>query len=323
MDRATARAAMERVLSGQLTPVQVAGLAVALRAKGGTADEITGMAEGMISQPTPVELDRDTVDIVGTGGDRVNTVNVSTMAALVAAGAGAKVVKHGNRAASSACGAADCLEALGVGVDIDPKRHAAVLEEIGLAFLFAPWYHASLRYAAPARKELGIQTTSNLLGPLTNPAGAPNQVLGVYSAELVPLMAEVLRKLGSRHVMVVHSDDGLDEISLAAPTQVAELKEGEITRYTIAPEALGIERQSLAALKATSAEDSLRLVKAALSGEGAAADIVALNAGAALYCAGIADSLKEGVMVAQDAQASKLPLEKLRELSHFTSVFKG
>lgn len=170
MDRGTAAAAMERVLSGELTPVQVAGFAVALRAKGETADEIAGMAEGMISQAIPVELDRDAVDIVGTGGDRANTVNISTMAALVAAGAGAKVVKHGNRAASSACGTADCLEALGVGVDIDPERQADVLDEVGLTFLFAPRYHASLRHAAPARKELGIQTTFNLLGPLTNPA---------------------------------------------------------------------------------------------------------------------------------------------------------
>ena len=170
MDRGTAAAAMERVLSGELTPVQVAGFAVALRAKGETADEIAGMAEGMMGQATPVELDRDAVDIVGTGGDRANTVNISTMAALVAAGAGAKVVKHGNRAASSACGTADCLEALGVGVDIDPERQADVLDEVGLVFLFAPRYHASLRHAAPARKELGIQTTFNLLGPLTNPA---------------------------------------------------------------------------------------------------------------------------------------------------------
>ena len=169
---------------------------------------------------------------------------------------------------------------------------------------------------------MGVRTLFNILGPLTNPAGAPNQVLGVYAPELVPLMAEVLKTLGSRHVMVVHSEEGLDEISLASPTLVAELKEGEITQYTITPEELGIERQSLATLKANSAEDSLRLVKAALSGEGAAADMVALNAGAALYCAGVADTLKEGVMVAQDAQASKLPLEKLKELSHFTSVFK-
>ena len=212
MDRATARAAMERVLSGQLTPVQVAGLAVALRAKGGTADEITGMAEGMISQPTPVELDRDTVDIVGTGGDRVNTVNVSTMAALVAAGAGAKVVKHGNRAASSACGAADCLEALGVGVDIDPKRHAAVLEEIGLAFLFAPWYHASLRYAAPARKELGIQTTSNLLGPLTNPARPYAAAIGIADGVMAPLVADALAARGTRG-LVFHGENGLDELT--------------------------------------------------------------------------------------------------------------
>lgn len=210
----------------------------------------------------------------------------------------------------------------GIYLDLKPDQVARCIEQVGVGFMFAPNHHPAMRYAIGPRREMGVRTLFNILGPLTNPAGAPNQVLGVYAPELVPLMAEVLKTLGSRHVMVVHSEDGLDEISLASPTLVAELKEGEITQYTITPEELGIERQSLATLKAASAEDSLRLVKAALSGEGAAADMVALNAGAALYCSGVADTLKEGVMVAQDAQASQLPLEKLKELSHFTSVFK-
>ena len=232
------------------------------------------------------------------------------------------MAKHGNRSVSSSSGSADLFDVAGIYLDLKPDQVARCIEQVGVGFMFAPNHHPAMRYAIGPRREMGVRTLFNILGPLTNPAGAPNQVLGVYAPELVPLMAEVLKTLGSRHVMVVHSEEGLDEISLASPTLVAELKEGEITQYTITPEELGIERQSLATLKANSAEDSLRLVKAALSGEGAAADMVALNAGAALYCAGVADTLKEGVMVAQDAQASKLPLEKLKELSHFTSVFK-
>ncbi|NIC08075.1 anthranilate phosphoribosyltransferase, partial [Billgrantia bachuensis] len=197
---------------------------------------------------------------------------------------------------------------------------ARCIEQVGVGFMFAPNHHPAMRYAIGPRREMGVRTLFNILGPLTNPAGAPNQVLGVYSAELVPLMAEVLENLGSRHVMVVHAEDGLDEISLAAPTRVAELEDGEIRHYTITPEEFGIERQELAPLKVVSAEDSLRLVREALVGDGPAADIVSLNAGAALYCSGIADTLKEGVLMAQDAQASKLPLEKMKELADFTRV---
>ncbi|NLC21637.1 MAG: anthranilate phosphoribosyltransferase, partial [Halomonadaceae bacterium] len=190
-----------------------------------------------------------------------------------------------------------------------------------VGFMFAPNHHPAMRHSVVARREMGVRTLFNILGPLTNPAGVPNQVLGVYAPELVPLMADVLRRLGSRHVLVVHAEDGLDEISLAQPSRVAEVKNGEISEYTIAPEQFGIERQSLDPLRVSSAEESLRLVKKALVGEGPAADIVSLNAGAALYAADIADTLKEGVALAQDAQASKLPLEKLKELAHFTRVF--
>ncbi|MGO2010096.1 anthranilate phosphoribosyltransferase [Vreelandella alkaliphila] len=317
-------ALMRQIMTGEASDAQIGGLLVGLAMKGESAEEISAAAQVMRELMKRVELHTDNVvDIVGTGGDGANLFNVSTAASFVAAAGGAHVAKHGNRSVSSSSGSADLFDIAGIYLDLKPEQVARCIEQVGVGFMFAPNHHPAMRYAIGPRREMGVRTLFNILGPLTNPASARNQVLGVYSPELVPLMAEVLRKLGSRHVLVVCSEDGLDEISLAAPTRVAELKDGEITEYTITPEELGIERQSLATLKAASAEDSLRLVKAALSGEGAAADIVALNAGAALYCSGVADSLKEGVMVAQDAQASKLPLEKLRELSHFTSVFKG
>lgn len=316
-------ALMRKIMTGEASDAQIGGLLVGLAMKGESAEEISAAAQVMRDLMKRVELNvENVVDIVGTGGDGANLFNVSTASSFVAAAAGAHVAKHGNRSVSSSSGSADLFDIAGIYLDLKPDQVARCIEQVGVGFMFAPNHHPAMRYAIGPRREMGVRTLFNILGPLTNPAGAPNQVLGVYAPSLVPLMAEVLRKLGSRHVMVVHSDDGLDEISLAAPTRVAELKEGEIREYTLTPEELGVERQSLATLKAASAEDSLRLVKAALSGEGAAADMVALNAGAALYCAGVADSLKEGVMVAQDAQASKLPLEKLKELSHFTSVFK-
>ncbi|MCA1771613.1 MAG: anthranilate phosphoribosyltransferase [Halomonas sp.] len=316
-------ALMRQIMTGEASDAQIGGLLVGLAMKGESAVEISAAAQVMRDLMKRVELNADNiVDIVGTGGDGANLFNVSTAASFVAAAAGAHVAKHGNRSVSSSSGSADLFDVAGIYLDLKPEQVARCIEQVGVGFMFAPNHHPAMRHAIGPRREMGVRTLFNILGPLTNPASAPNQVLGVYAPSLVPLMAEVLKKLGSRHVLVVHSEDGLDEISLAAPTQVAELKDGEITQYTINPEELGIERQSLATLKAASAEDSLRLVKAALSGEGAAADMVALNAGAALYCAGVADTLKEGVLLAQDAQASKLPLEKLKELSHFTSVFK-
>lgn len=316
-------ALMRQIMTGEATDAQIGGLLVGLAMKGESAVEISAAAEVMRELMKRVALDTDNVvDIVGTGGDGANLFNVSTAASFVAAGAGAHVAKHGNRSVSSSSGSADLFDIAGIYLDLNPEQVSRCIEQVGVGFMFAPNHHPAMRHAIGPRREMGVRTLFNILGPLTNPAGAPNQVLGVYSPELVPLMAEVLQQLGSRHVMVVHSEDGLDEISLAAPTLVAELKDGAIHHYTIEPETLGIERQSLASLKANSAAESLQLVKAALAGEGAAADMVALNAGAALYCAGVADTLKEGVMVAQDAQASGLPLEKLRELAHFTSVFK-
>ncbi len=313
---------MRQIMTGEASDAQVAAFLMGMAMKGETAEEISAAAQVMRELMKPVHLDAENVvDIVGTGGDGANLFNVSTAASFVVAAAGGHVAKHGNRGVSSSSGSADLFAVAGIHLDLDAEQVARCIEQVGVGFMFAPNHHPAMRYAVAPRREMGVRTLFNILGPLTNPAGAPNQVLGVYSPELVPLMAEVLRRLGSRHVLVVHAEDGLDEISLAQPTLVAELREGEVTEYVITPESLGIERQSLDPLRVASAEDSLRLVQQALVGEGPAADIVSLNAGAALYASGIADSLKEGVALAQDAQASKLPLEKLRELASFTRVF--
>ncbi|WP_445001454.1 anthranilate phosphoribosyltransferase [Halomonas mongoliensis] len=313
---------MRQIMTGEASDAQIAAFLMGMAMKGETPEEISAAAQVMRELMKPVHLDAENVvDIVGTGGDGANLFNVSTAASFVVAAAGGHVAKHGNRGVSSSSGSADLFAVAGIHLDLDAEQVARCIEQVGVGFMFAPNHHPAMRYAVAPRREMGVRTLFNILGPLTNPAGAPNQVLGVYSSALVPLMAEVLRRLGSRHVLVVHAEDGLDEISPAAPTRVAELREGEITEYVITPEALGIERQPLDALKVGSAEESLRLVEQALVGEGPGADIVSLNAGAALYASGIADSLKEGVALAQDAQASRLPLEKLRELANFTRVF--
>ncbi|WP_110642685.1 anthranilate phosphoribosyltransferase [Salinicola sp. CPA57] len=315
-------AVMQAIMTGEATEAQIGGFLIGLAMKGETADEITAAAQVMRELMHPVSIDCDNiVDIVGTGGDGANLFNVSTASSFVVAAAGGHVAKHGNRGVSSSAGSADLFDVAGIYLDLDAATIARCIEQVGVGFMFAPRHHQAMRHAIGPRRDMGVRTVFNILGPLTNPAGAPNQLLGVYAPHLVPLVAESLRKLGSEHVLVVHADDGLDEISVAAPTRVAELRDGEIREYTITPESLGIERQSLEPLKVVTAEDSLKLVKESLVGKGVAGDIVALNAGAALFAAGIADSLKEGVLMAQDAQASKLPLEKLKELSDFTRVF--
>ncbi|GED21459.1 anthranilate phosphoribosyltransferase [Halomonas halmophila] len=314
--------AMTAIMTGEASEAQVAAFLMGMAMKGESAEEISAAAQVMRELMKPVTLGVDNVvDIVGTGGDGANLFNVSTASSFVAAAGGAHVAKHGNRGVSSSSGSADLFSVAGIGLDLSPEQVGRCIEEVGVGFMFAPNHHPAMRHAVGPRREMGVRTLFNILGPLTNPAGAPNQLLGVYSASLVPLMAEVMRRLGSRHVLVVCAEDGLDEISLAAPTRVAELKDGEIHEYRITPEDFGIERQSLEALKVQTAEDSLRLVEQSLVGEGPAADIVALNAGGALYASGIADTLKEGVALAQDAQGSKLAREKLRELANFTRVF--
>lgn len=317
-------ALMRQIMTGDASDAQVGALLMGLAMKGETATEIGAAAQVMrelMKRVTP-NVEGSVVDIVGTGGDGANLFNVSTASSFVASAAGAHVAKHGGRSVSSSSGSADLFDVAGIFLDLSAEQVARCIEEVGVGFMFAPNHHPAMRHAVGPRREMGVRTLFNILGPLTNPAGVPNQLLGVYAPELVPLLAEVLCKLGSQHVMVVHSEDGLDEISLAAPTLVAELKDGEITQYRITPEELGVERQSLDALKADGVNDSLRLVTAALSGEGAPADIVSLNAGAALYCAGVADTLQEGVQLARNAQQEKLPLEKMHELSRFTGQFK-
>lgn len=319
---ADTHAVMRDIMTGEATDAQIGGFLIGLSMKGETVDEVAAAAQVMreLMMPVKVELD-DLVDIVGTGGDGANLFNVSTASSFVVAAAGGHVAKHGNRSVSSSSGSADLFDVAGIKLDLSAEQVARCIEQVGVGFMFAPMHHQAMRHAIGPRREMGVRTVFNILGPLTNPASVQHQLLGVYQASLVPLMAEVLKRLGSRHVLVAHAEDGLDEISLAAPTRIAELRDGEIEEYVITPEEFGIQRQPLDSLKVVTAEDSLRLVKEALVGDGAAADIVALNAGAALYAADIADSLKEGVALAQDAQASRLALEKMRELTDFSRVF--
>ena len=288
---------MRLIMTGQATPAQIGGFLVGLRMKGESVDEIAAAARVMRELATRVEVRGDhLVDTCGTGGDGASTFNISTASAMVAAAAGAQVAKHGNRSVSSSCGSADVLEAAGVNLDLSPQQVAQCVEQIGVGFLFAPKHHSAMKHAIGPRKEMGVRTLFNLLGPLTNPAAAPNQVLGVFSAAWVEPLAQVLKLLGSEHVLVVHAEDGLDEISIAAPTLVAELKDGGISRYRIEPEQFAMQRGDLTGLAVENAEQSLALIRRVFDNEaGPARDIVVLNAGAAIYVAGLAGSLVEGI----------------------------
>ncbi len=319
---------MQQIMTGEATPAQIGGFLIALRMKSESIDEITGAAMVMRELATGVNIDEPyLVDTCGTGGDGANLFNVSTASAFVVAAAGGKVAKHGNRSVSSSTGSADVLEAAGVYLNLTPEQVARAIKEIGVGFLFAPAHHSAMKHAIGPRKEMGVRTIFNMLGPMTNPAKVKKQVIGVFSKALCRPMAEVLKRLGSTHVLVVHADDGLDEISLAAPTHVAELKDGEVVEYRITPEELGIESKSLIGLTVNSAQESLNLIKGALGKEDdemsrKARDIIALNAGAAIYAADLATSLKEGVIMAQDAIGSGVALAKLSELASFTAYCK-
>lgn len=321
------QAVMRQIMTGQATPAQIGGFLIALRMKGETIDEITGAAQVMRELATPVTVQGEhLVDTCGTGGDGANLFNVSTASAFVVAAAGGQVAKHGNRSVSSSTGSADLLEAAGVNLNISAEQVGRCVQEIGVGFMFAPAHHGAMKHAIGPRKEMGLRTIFNMLGPMTNPAGVKNQVIGVFSPGLCRPMAEVLKRLGSEHVLIVHSADGLDEISLAAETHVAELKDGDVREYTIKPEDFNIQRQSLNGLSVSSADESLGLIKAALGkadteAANKAQDIIALNAGAAIYASNLADSLAEGVARAQDAIGSGLALAKMRELASFTQVF--
>lgn len=322
-------AVMQQIMTGQASEAQIGGFLVALRMKGETIDEITGAARVMRQLASGVKITGEhVVDTCGTGGDGANIFNVSTASAFVAAAAGVKVAKHGNRSVSSTTGSADVLEAAGVNLNLSSEQVARAVQEIGVGFMFAPAHHSAMKHAIGARKELGLRTIFNMLGPLTNPAGVKKQVIGVFNGELCRPLAEVLQRLGSEHVLVVHAKDGLDEISLASTTRVAELKNGQISEYEIKPEDFAIQSQSLIGLSVQSAAQSLELIQDALgeraTAEGRkAADLIALNAGAAIYAADIASNFKQGVAMAEDAIASGLALEKMKELVSFSEVFKA
>lgn len=308
---------MRQIMSGALTPAQIAGLLIALRMKGETVDEIAAAAEVMreLSAKVAILIDEHLIDTCGTGGDGIQTFNVSTVAAFVAAAAGARVAKHGGRSVSSTCGSADVLEALGVNVNLTPQQVAKCVNEIGIGFMFAPNHHSAMKHAAPVRRELGVRTLFNLLGPLTNPAGAKNQVMGVFDKDLTGKLAHVLKQLGSRHVMVVHGADGMDEISFAGDTFVAELKDGRVNEYVLNPQQFGMPLHQADSIRVRDAEESKTMLLAVLDGQaGPARDIVLLNAGAAIYVAGIADSLKAGIAAAAQAIDTGIAKHKLEQL---------
>lgn len=315
---------MEIIMTGQATDAQIGGFLVALRMKGETIDEITGAARVMRKLATGVSVKGDhLVDTCGTGGDGANIFNVSTAAAFVVAAAGGQVAKHGNRSVSSSTGSADVLEAAGVNLSLTAEQVGRAVEEIGVGFMFAPAHHSAMKHAIGPRKELAMRTIFNMLGPITNPAGVPNQVLGVFDQALCRPLAEALGRLGSQHVLVVHAQDGLDEVSLASESFVAELKDGTVTEYTVKPEDFGISTQPLEGLAVDSAEESLALIKDALGKRETengvkAADMIALNAGAAIYAANLANTFKEGVDMAEDAISTGLALEKMNDLAAFT-----
>lgn len=296
---------MQQIMTGECTPAQIGGFLVGLRMKGESVEEISAAATVMRELSTRVTVDaKYLVDTCGTGGDASGSFNISTASAIVAAAAGAKVAKHGNRSVSSKSGSADVLEAAGVKLEIDPQQVGACIEEVGVGFMFAQKHHSAMRHAIGPRKEMAVRTIFNLLGPLTNPAGAPNQVIGVFGGDLVEPLAHVLKQLGSRHVMVVHAEDGMDEISISTKTSVAELKDGEISSYSISPGDFGIEVADSSALRVDGVEQSLAMIQSVLANNaGPALDIVVMNAGAAIYVSGVASSLEEGMQKARTAIA--------------------
>jgi anthranilate phosphoribosyltransferase len=331
LSREEAHAVMAEVLRGAATDAQIAALLVALHMKGETVEEIVGFAEAMRAAATPLDIRRNSmvdvsgterdalVDTCGTGGDASGTFNISTATALVLAGASVRVAKHGNRSATSKCGSADVMEALGVNINLSPEQLASCLEQVGIVFLFAPAMHASMKFAGPARRDLKLRTVFNLLGPLTNPAHASAQVVGVYAPELVEKLAEALSMLGVRRALVVHGHDGLDEISIAATTRVAEARNGQVHTYEVTPEEFGMERASIENILGGDAQENAAIIREVLRGERSARrDVVVLNAAAGLVASGRVDSLADGVPVAEKAIDSGAAREKLEKLVEFT-----
>lgn len=319
LEEGEAEEAMTLIMNGEATPAQIAALITALRLKGETVEEITGFARAMRAKGKKIRAKRRLMDIVGTGGDCRFTFNISTTTAFVVAGAGLPVAKHGNRSVSSKCGSADVLEALGVKVTLAPEQVERCLEEVGICFLFAPVFHEAMKYASGPRREIGIRTVFNLLGPLTNPAGAQIQLVGVYEPELTAVIARVLRSLGVERAMVVHGEDGLDEITNTGRTRVSELVGGEIRTYCLTPEDLGLRRGKLADICGGTAEENARITKDVLTGRpGPCRDVVLMNAAAALMVGGKAKDLQEGLRLAAEVIDSGAALRKLEELLAFT-----
>jgi len=314
---------MRVIMTGEATPAQVGGFLIGLRMKGETVEEIAAAATVMRELATHVSVSGDhLVDTCGTGGDGASTFNISTASAFVVAAAGGKVAKHGNRSVSSKSGSADVLEAAGVNLQLTPDQIGRCIEDVGVGFMFAPMHHGAMKHAIGPRREMAVRTVFNLLGPLTNPASAPNQVIGVFSDEWTEPLARVLGQLGSRHVLVVHSDDGLDELSTGAPTRVSELKDGSVKTTTIEPTQFGVASHDKSELLVDSAEDSLRIIRGVLDDTpGAAREVVSLNAGAAIYVAGLADDIASGVGKAREAISSGAAAERLAALVTLSNSF--
>lgn len=318
------RELMEQIMGGQLTPAQIAAVLVALRMKGETVIEIAAAAAVMreLSSKVAVKNTGHLIDTCGTGGDGAQTFNISTASAFVAAAAGARVAKHGGRSVSSTCGSADVLEKLGVNVNLTPEQVAQCVDAIGIGFMFAPNHHSAMKHAAPVRRELGVRTLFNLLGPLTNPAGAQNQVLGVFHESLTSKLAHVLSELGSRHVLVVHGMDGMDEISINTDTCIAELKNGKVSVYTVRPEQFGLACACNDLLRVSNADEARAMLRDVLDNKaGAPRDIVQLNAGAAIYVAGLSETLADGISRAAEVIANGAAKAKLESLIAFSNQF--
>ena len=323
LNREDMHSIMHTIMSGEATPAQIAGFLVALRIKGETVDEITGAAEVMRELATKVDVDKtNLIDTCGTGGDSSNTFNISTTSAFVVAASGARVAKHGNRSVSSKSGSADVLEAAGINIELDAKQVTSCIENVGIGFMFAPMHHSAMKHAIGPRRELGLRTLFNVLGPLTNPASAPNQVIGVFDKKWLAPLAETLNQLGSKHVLVVHSEDGMDEISISAKTFISELKNNEINNYEISPDDFGIKNFNINDLSVENIDESLTMMKSVFdNNNNAAKAIVSLNAGAAIYASGISDSIKAGVEMAINIIESGDAKKKFEMLIQHTQSF--
>lgn len=323
LNREDMHSIMHAIMSGEATSAQIAGFLVALRIKGETVDEITGAAEVMRELATKVDVDKtNLIDTCGTGGDSSNTFNISTTSAFVVAASGARVAKHGNRSVSSKSGSADVLEAAGINIELDAKQVTSCIENVGIGFMFAPMHHSAMKHAIGPRRELGLRTLFNVLGPLTNPASAPNQVIGVFDKKWLTPLAETLNRLGSKHVLVVHSEDGMDEISISAKTFISELKNNEINNYEISPDDFGIKNFNINDLSVENIDESLTMMKSVFDNNNDAAKaIVSLNAGAAIYASGISDSIKAGVEMAINIIESGAAKKKFEMLIQHTQSF--